>query len=148
MHDPQWELHPAARVYVAFVDVLTCRTHRCSSVCSLLCIIQSSTRAGHRAWHGYAIMPMKSSQLFQTGWSTSYAHNCEAYVAWLVWAVVLLCALWAQVAWPGASRRTYPSRDGQRSRSKTAASAVRDSVRHGAYNGYWLHRREGRRVCL
>jgi hypothetical protein len=61
---PLWKLDPAARVYVAFADVLTCGTHRCSSLCSLLCIMQSSTRAGQRAWHGYATMPVKSSQLF------------------------------------------------------------------------------------
>jgi hypothetical protein len=34
---------------------------------------------------------------------------------------------------------TCPSRDDRRSRSKTAASAVRNCVRNDAYNGYWLH---------
>jgi hypothetical protein len=107
-----WELDPAARVYVAFVELLTCWTHRGSSVCSLFCIIRSSTRAGQRARHGYATLPMNSSQLFQTGRSTSYAHDCEAYVVFLVWAVVLLCALWAQVAWPGASRAPAETTNG------------------------------------
>jgi hypothetical protein len=56
-----------------------------------------------------------------------------------------VCAVSSGGLWHGASRApagvACPGRDDQRSRSKTAASAMH-TVRHGAYNGYWLHQGE------